>query len=100
MADIFLLVFQRFARKLYRRGMYARAIHHSRVARLYAIKAIKANKGADSKEYAFTPEEQELMKNPPSDQELIDELTKDDPSLLNLKDQDVDLKDIDLDDQE
>lgn len=91
---------QRFARKLYRRGMYLRAIHHSRVGRIYAIKAIKANKGADSNDYSFTAEEEELMKNPPSDQALMDELTKDDPAQSNLKDQNVDVKDIDLDEKE
>lgn len=79
---------QKFARKLYRRGMYLRAIHHSRYARLCAIKAIKANKGDESAETKFTPEEEELMKNPPSEDALIQELTKEMPG-ESTKDEDA-----------
>ncbi len=79
---------QKFARKLYRRGMYLRAIHHSRLARLYAIKSIKANKGTDPAEASFTPEEEELMKSGPSEAELTQELLKEMPG-EPTKDEDV-----------
>lgn len=67
---------QRFARKLHAKGFYHRAIHHTRVARMYAKKAIMANKGAEINEAKFTAEEEELMANSPSEQELMEELTR------------------------
>lgn len=70
---------QRFAKKLYAQGKYHRAIHQSRMARLYAIKAIKANKGTEIEECKMTPEEQELFKNGPSDDELIKEMSNQNP---------------------
>jgi hypothetical protein len=88
---------QRYAKKLFAQGKYQRAIHQSRLARLFAIKAIKANKGSDIDECKFTPEEQELMKNPPSEKELEDELIKNDPSNGKLKDQDNMLTEPDID---
>src|ERR1043166_4800561 len=36
---------QKYARILYRKGMYFRAMHQSRRARYFALLAIKANKG-------------------------------------------------------
>lgn len=48
---------QRFARRMYRRGFYHRAINHSRRARTLAFAAIKANKGNVPKELAFDGEE-------------------------------------------
>ncbi|MCC7301434.1 MAG: hypothetical protein IT233_02220 [Bacteroidia bacterium] len=70
---------QRFAKKLYAQGKYHRAIHQSRVARLYAIKAIKANKGTDIEESKITEEEKELFKSGPSDDELIKEMNAQNP---------------------
>jgi superfamily II RNA helicase len=61
---------QKHARKLYLQGKYYRAIHHSRVARAFAVKAIKANKAKEIEECKFTPEEEELLKNGPNDQDL------------------------------
>lgn len=92
---------QKFARSLFRRGMYARAIHHSRRARLLAAMAIKANKGEQLKEETQTDEENELMKNAPSDDELEKELLKEMPK-ESLKDEDaVSQKlDVDLSDKE
>lgn len=80
---------QKYARKLFRRGMYLRAIHHSRRARLLAILAIQANKGSvDMAEAKNNVEEDELMKNPPADAELEAELLKEEPG-VSLKDEDV-----------
>lgn len=92
---------QKFARSLYRRGMFVRAIHHSRRARLLAVMAIKANKGADVAEAKADAEEEELMKNSPSDDELEKELLKEMPN-EKMKDEDVvgTLPDIDLKDKE
>jgi hypothetical protein len=90
---------QRFARKLYMKGMYVKAIRHTRVARMYAKKAIQANKGAGIAEANFTPEEEELMKDSPSDQELMEELTREearpvinDEAFINEA-SDIDLRD-------
>ena len=79
---------QKYARILFRRGMYLRAIHHSRRARLLAVIAIKANKGSEVNEAKMTTEEEELMKNSPSDEELEQELLKELPN-EKMKDEDV-----------
>jgi len=90
---------QKYARVLFRNGMYDRAIHHSRRARVLAVMAIRANKGVEIPESKMTAEEEELMKNPPSDDELEKELLKEMPN-ENMKDEDavktspdVDMKD-------
>lgn len=87
---------QRFAKKLYLKGKYHRAIHQSRVARLYAVKAIKANKGTEIEECKMTPEEQELMKNGPADEELVAELGKENPG-AKYKDEDSIISEPDID---
>lgn len=88
---------QRYAKKLFAQGKYQRAIHQSRLARIFATKAIKANKGSEIDECKFTSEEQELMKNGPSEKELTDELIKNDPSNGKLKDEDNMLTEPDID---
>ena len=91
---------QKYARKLFRRGMYLRAIHHSRRARLLAILAIQANKGsADMAEAKNNAEEDELMKNPPADAELEAELLKEEPA-TTFKDEDVVNTEPDVDDKD
>ncbi len=91
---------QKYARKLFRRGNYLGAIHHSRRARLLAIMAIQANKGAATMEEAkFNAEEEEVMKNAPSDSELEAEILKDDPKVA-LKDEDVISTEPDVDQKE
>ncbi len=87
---------QRFAKKLYVQGKYYRAIHQSRVARMYALKAIKANKGTEIEECKLTPEEKELMKNGPADDELIAEMTKENPG-AKMKDEDNLISEPDID---
>jgi len=72
---------QRYARFLFRKGKYARAIHHTRRARQLAFLAINANKGTINKEWepakedtAGAPEDKELEKELPKDSEnLTDE---------------------------
>ena len=87
---------QRFAKKLYMRGKYHRAIHQSRLARLYALKAIKANKGTEIEECKMTPEEQELMKDAPAEADLISEMAKDNPG-AKFKDEDSLISEPDID---
>ncbi len=68
---------QRYARFLWRRGFYLRAIHQSRVARLFALSVIKANKGVAQASYDFDKEENGLMKNAPSETQMETEMNGD-----------------------
>lgn len=68
---------QRYARFLWRRGFYLRAIHQSRVARLFALSVIKANKGVAQASYNFDNEENGLMKNAPSETQMETEMSGD-----------------------
>lgn len=67
---------QKYAIKLYRMGEFYRAIHQSRRARHFAILAIKANKGAEMKEWEYSKEEQGALKEGPKDEELDKEMQK------------------------
>src|SRR3990172_5435572 len=53
---------QRLAKRLFLRGMYLRAIHHSRRARLLAFRAMDANRCPVSKEWRFDPEEEGMLR--------------------------------------
>jgi hypothetical protein len=80
---------QKYARILYRKGMYLRAMHQSRRARYFALLAIKANKGEETSDMNFSKEDEAMMKNnAPSDADLdkeVDENMKNEPT----KDEDV-----------
>jgi hypothetical protein len=70
---------QRFARALYRRGLYARAIHHSRFARAEAIAAIQVNRrtvAAELNDLSDVPQEVGLQ---PDSQQLQSELKSEMP---------------------
>ena len=92
---------QKFARKLYREGKYARAIHQSRRARRLAILAIKANKGGDIAEMKDSKGEEALGSGSPSDDELDKEVLTAMPN-EPVKDEDVinSEPDVDLGDNE
>ncbi len=93
---------QRLARRLFIRHKYVRAIHHSRYARLLAIKAIRANRGVVDKTWEFDNIEQDLGKNTPDDKALDNELEKEMPG-VSMKDEDIvgaNLEDIDISDIE
>lgn len=77
---------QKLARRLYTKGLYQRSIYHSRFARQLAFRVIKDNKGVEA--YRFNKEEEELFKNAPKDEELTEELMKDN-SDLKLKDEEL-----------
>jgi len=68
---------QRYARFLWRRGFYLRAIHQSRVARVFALSVIKANKGVTQASYDFDKEEKGLLKNAPSETQMETEMNGD-----------------------
>ena len=80
---------QKFALKLYREGKYFRAIHHSRRAKMLAIMAIKANKGAESTEMKYEKQDENAFKGGPSDDELDKEIAKEMPAEAAAKDEDV-----------
>lgn len=89
---------QRYARFLFRKGKFLRAIHQSRRARQLAFLVITANKGTAEKDWALTAEE-----NPagaPTDAELEKELPADTENLSDEKLATTDLKDIDVDEKE
>lgn len=72
---------ERYAKKLFNQGNYHRAIVHSRKARLFAVEAIKANKVKPTSDCTITPEEGQLAGTAPSDQELEDEMAKEEPEV-------------------
>ena len=80
---------QKFAIKLFREGKYFKAIHHSRRARMLAIAAIKANKGAETSEMKYDKEDESAMKGGPSDEELDKELAKEMPAEAAAKDEEA-----------
>jgi hypothetical protein len=67
---------QRFAKKLFVQGHYLRALHQTRRARVLAFIALKANKGAPSKDAEIAAAD---MKEMPPDTELDAELQKEMP---------------------
>ncbi|HET6990018.1 MAG TPA: hypothetical protein VFJ43_01790 [Bacteroidia bacterium] len=94
---------QRYARKLYFRGEFLRAMHQSRRARQFAILAIQANKGTETADMKLDPQDEQVMKeNPVNDADLDKDLNTDSPG-YSQKDQDfvnAALDDIDLTDVE
>jgi hypothetical protein len=80
---------QKFAIKLYREGKYFKAIHHSRRARMLAIMAIKANKGAETSEMKYEKGDENAFKGGPSDDELDKEVAKEMPAEAAAKDEEV-----------
>lgn len=87
---------QRYAKHLYKKGNYVRAIHQSRMARRMAFLAIKANKGTVDKKDDFDKEDNVKDDKTPGDEELTKELPPDnvtDEDLINAELSDIDLSD-------
>jgi hypothetical protein len=89
---------QKFAKILFLKGEYIRAMHQTRRARVLAFKAIAANKGTVQKDSGLSEEEKkQLGSSGPTDQDVTAELNK---ALPNepVKDEDVlgTLPDLDL----
>ncbi|PIQ14430.1 MAG: hypothetical protein COW67_13840 [Flavobacteriales bacterium CG18_big_fil_WC_8_21_14_2_50_32_9] len=67
---------QQIAKQLLTENNYFRALHHSRLARIYAFKAIRYNKGVINSDWNFTDEEQKLFGEGIADVELNEEMLK------------------------
>jgi hypothetical protein len=79
---------QEWARKMCARNQFAKALYHSRRARLLAIKAIKDNKGKLPSNEAFTKAEYvQLGSRYPTDRELDDVIAMD--GMHKLKDEEA-----------
>jgi hypothetical protein len=92
---------QRFAKRQYVLGNFRGAIYHSRRARMLAFMVISENKGAPKKEWEFSGDENPPPgKDNPSDTQLDNELTKDNPKMTFNDEELMDkaLDDIDVDD--
>ena len=88
---------QRYAKVLLRNHKAHKAMQHSRLARKYAFKAIRSNKGTVNKEYNFNAEENKTMGETISDAELEKELKDNNPT-VSFKDESISDKDMsDLD---
>ncbi|MCB0430898.1 MAG: hypothetical protein H6585_04820 [Flavobacteriales bacterium] len=86
---------QKLARRLLMQNKPLRAIHHSRRARLLAIRAIRANKGTVRPEFEVNGEEEGMMGNMPSDEDLDKALKRDMPG-ESLSDEEVIKRDPDI----
>lgn len=67
---------QQIAKQLLTENNYFRALHHSRLARIYAFKAIRYNKGVINSDWNFTDEEQKIFGEGIADVELNEEMLK------------------------
>ncbi len=84
---------QRYAKKLLKMHKAHRAMQHSRVARNYAFRAIRSNKGVVDKELVFTDEENKTMGENVADAELEKELKDSEPN-VSYKDEGISNKDM------
>lgn len=73
---------QRYAKLLLRRGRSHRAMLHSRIARQFAFKSIKNNKGVVDDELNFTNEENEIFGDNIQNEELEKELKTNQPNIV------------------
>lgn len=72
---------QRYAKVLYKQNKPKKALQHTRLARLYAFKTIRTNKGTMNNDLQFTKEENDLVGAPISDVELGKELKANRPDI-------------------
>ena len=72
---------QQYAKRLLKKRKTHRALQHSKLARNYAFKAIKANKGNLNKEYQFDADENKTMGESISDDELEQSLKAENPNI-------------------
>ena len=72
---------QRYAKLLYKQNKRKKALQHTRLARLYAFKTIRTNRGTMNNDLQFTKEENELVGAPRSDVELGKELKSNQPDI-------------------
>ena len=89
---------QKLAKKLMNLKKTNKAMQHSRIAREYAFKSIRANKERVDGTYNFTEEEYEVMGKNISNEELERELKESNPSVI-FKDEkisDEDMTDLEV----
>ena len=86
---------ERFAKKLYNEGKYDRAVYHSLKARQYAGEIMKASNAKTTSDFLLSADEKQWADSSPSDQELEDEVNKDNPAVI--KDEDLMNGSLDLD---
>lgn len=84
---------QQIAKQFLAENNHFRALHHSRLARTYAIKAIRLNKGNISETWSYSAEEQQLFGQGIADEELSEEMKKKYPS-ANFLDEEVKWSDL------
>ncbi len=72
---------QQHAKRLLKRHKTHRSMQHSRLARKYAFKSIRSNKGTVNKEYQFDAEENKTMGETIADAELEKELKEKNPNI-------------------
>ena len=84
---------QKLAKKLMHQNNNIKAMQHSRIAREYAFKSLKANKGRIDNDYKFTKEEYALMGANDSNDELGKELKENTLGIV-LKDENITDKDM------
>ncbi|MCS6823098.1 MAG: hypothetical protein NZ529_02295 [Cytophagaceae bacterium] len=78
---------QRYAKKLYINGEYAKSFYHTRRARMLAREALKANRGTANLDFNESAEEKEFAKDSPSDGESDAMANQEYPS--EIKDEDI-----------
>jgi len=71
---------QKLAKKMLNGHRVHSAVNHSKIARIYAFKAIRLNRGEMKGEWNFTKEENEIMGGKVSDTELEQELNDEMPT--------------------
>ncbi len=84
---------QRYAKKLLKTHKVHRALQHSRIARTYAFRAIRNNKGVVDKEWEFDDTENQAMGDKIADDELDKELMNSDPN-ISFKDENITQKEM------
>jgi hypothetical protein len=78
---------QRYAKQQYLAGNFESSIYHSRYARILAGEVMKENSAKPTSDFNFSAEENTLLANAPSDEQLTEELNKHDATIL--KDEDL-----------
>ncbi len=71
---------QKLAKKMLKGHRVHSAVNHSKIARVYAFKAIRLNRGEMKGEWNFTKEENEIMGGKVSDADLEQELKEEMPN--------------------
>ncbi len=95
--------YQKFARMKFRKGLYQKAVYHSRRARMHAWKAIQVNKGTLDNDIKDEPGDNELYSDQFSEEELDKEFKDemgdvkfDDQSLFDMPLDEIEINEDDM----